>query len=177
MQLRVWSVCQTAVGGTHEVVREGDHHWYTHITGKVRVKEWERTRTLWCKGHGRVKPGSARPPDPGTLWCCSLQDVGPWGGSVWRGPGTGPLPQCQRDSGTLPLSPKKMYVALGGAGGKVTYKEPGERGLGSKQTDIRSLSQRLVAWCVNITLPKELASWSSNMPMWDSTGNSWNTEA
>ena len=63
---------------------------------------------------------------------------------MWRGPGTGPLPQSQRDLGTLPLSPKKMYVALGGAEGKVTYREHGERGLGSKQTDIRPLSQPLV---------------------------------
>lgn len=86
-------------------------HWYTHITRKVRVKEWERTRTLWCKGHGRVKPGSTRPPDPRPLWCRSLQDVGLWGGSVWRGPETALLPRSQRDSGTC-LCPQRKCTWL-----------------------------------------------------------------
>lgn len=54
---------------------------------------------------------------------------------MWCGPGTGPLPWSQRDYGDMLLSPKKMYVALGGAGGKVTYREHGERGVRSKQTD------------------------------------------
>lgn len=71
-------------------------HWYTHIMRKVRVKEWERTSTLWCKGHGRVKPGSTRPPDPPPLWCCSLRDVG---ASEWAqcGAALGPL-YCRRVS-------------------------------------------------------------------------------
>lgn len=50
---------------------------------------------------------------------------------MWRGPGTGPPPPSQWDS----LSPKKMYAALGGAGGKVAYWEHGEREVRSKQTD------------------------------------------
>lgn len=72
---------------------------------------------------------------------------------MWRGPGTGPLPRSQRDSGDVPLSPKKMYVALGGAGGKVTYREHGERRVRVKQTDwgkhIRSLSQQPVGYMMH----------------------------
>lgn len=38
-------------------------------------------------------------------------------------------------SGGSPLSSKKMYVALGGAGGKVTRRDHGESGVKPKQTD------------------------------------------
>lgn len=96
--------------------REAGRHWYVHIAGKVRAKEWERTPTLWCKGHGRVKPGSARPPDPPSLWCHSLQDMGLQGGSVWRSPRTGPKPRSQRDSGTGLCPQRKctwLWVGLG----------------------------------------------------------------
>lgn len=54
---------------------------------------------------------------------------------MWRSPGTAPLPGSQRDPQALPLSSKKMYVALGGAGGEVTRRDPGESGVGPKQTD------------------------------------------
>lgn len=43
---------------------------------------------------------------------------------MWRGPGTAALPRSQRDPEASPLSPKKMYVALGGAGGEVTRRDP-----------------------------------------------------
>lgn len=56
----------------------------------------------------------------------------PSGGPVWRGPGTAALPRSQRDAEASPLSSKKMYVALGGAGGEVTLRDPAER---QKQTD------------------------------------------
>lgn len=44
---------------------------------------------------------------------------------------------CHGVSGTrdLPLSSKKMYAALGGAGGKVTRRDQRESGESSKQTD------------------------------------------
>lgn len=54
---------------------------------------------------------------------------------MWRSPGTAPLPRSQREPQALPLSSKKMYVALGGAGGEVTRRDPGESGVGPKQTD------------------------------------------
>lgn len=112
-------MCQTAVGGTHEVVEVRGYHSYTHIMGKVRVKEWECIQTLWCKGHGRVKSGSTQPPDPGALWCCSLQDMGPQGGaSVCCGPETGPLPQSQRDLGTCFCPQRKCTWLWVGPGGR-----------------------------------------------------------
>lgn len=59
----------------------------------------------------------------------------PRGGSVWRDPGTGPLPLESAGFWDMFCPQKKMYVALGGAEGKVTYKEHGEKEMRSKQTD------------------------------------------
>lgn len=51
--------------------------------------------------------------------------------------------------GDLPLSSKKMYVALGGAGGKVTHRDHGESGVRSKQTDWGNTSDHFLRhWAV-----------------------------
>lgn len=124
--------------GKHKV-EEG--HWYTHIMRKVNAKEWERTLILWCKGHGRVKLGPTRPPDPEPLWCCSLQDRSFWGSSVQHGLGTAPLPWSQRDPGTR-LCPQRKCTWLWV--GQVERSQAGIMGR-SKQTDwgkhMRWLSQ------------------------------------
>lgn len=54
-------------------------------------------------------------------------------------------------SGDKLLSPKKMYVALGGAGGKVTYWEHGEREVRSKQTDWGNASDHFLSRWVDDT--------------------------
>lgn len=167
------------MGGAHEIVKGLQS--YMHITEKVRVREWERIQTLWCKGHRGVKPGSTRPPDPTPLWCCSPQDVGPWGGSAWRSPGTGPLPLSQRGPGTSFCPQRKctwLWVGLGKGHILGTRGERGEIKTNRLGKRIRSLSQPLGGWYTNINLPKEFASLSLNPPAWDcsmSTGTSWHT--
>lgn len=110
--------------GGKRKVEEG--HWYTHIMRKVNVKEWERTHALWCKGYGRVKLGPTQPPPP----TASLM-LQPPGHETSRElgierPGDSSAAMKPAGSGNSPLSSKKMYVALGGAGGKVTSRDPGE---------------------------------------------------
>lgn len=144
----LFCVCVGGVGG---------FHWYTHITRKVRVKEWERTPTLSCKGNGGVKPGSARPPDPQSLWCSSLQDMGllGWGGEgpVWRGPGPALLPQSQQDSGTR-LCPQRKCTRLWV--GRVERSHTGISGT-SKQTDV---SDHFLRRCMDVSSPQDVSSWS-----------------
>lgn len=136
------------MGGAHEIVKGLQS--YMHITEKVRVREWERIQTLWCKGHRGVKPGSTRPPDPTPLWCCSPQDVGPWGGSAWRSPGTGPLPLASGVRGQA-FVPKENVRGFGWGWGKVTYWEHGEREVRSKQTDWGNASDHFLSRWVDDT--------------------------
>lgn len=120
---------RVAEGGKTQVEED---HWYTHIMRKVNVKEWERTLILWCKGHGRVKPGPTQPPDPQPLWWRSLRDMSCWGSSAQHGPGTAPLPRSQRDPGAR-LCPQRKCTWLWV--GQVERSQAGDRGeIKNKQT-------------------------------------------